>query len=555
MRVGLRSIYQPHQIQQGFVEVIGHNVYYTRFKLRLSKIMICVLCTHMVTVMGASETDVLIAGAGPAGLVLAIELARRGIGFRLIEKTKMAAIGSRGRGISPRSQEIFEDLGTLEGLIAVGGRYPPIHIYDGNKVVSRQLNDERASSPREPYANALMVAQTQTEAVLRGRLAVLGHPVFFGIELIGFEQTAHAVQAKVETITGEETIRARYLVGTDGGRSFVRQTLGIGFAGNTLPICALFGDLEIDNLSTEAWHRWPTAMGGQLSLSPIAQSNAFQMAAQISSGERPDTSDAALQALIAERTGRADLRIRTPTWLSLYQVNIRLAEHYRAGRVLIAGDAAHVHPPTGGQGLNTSIQDSYNLGWKLASVLNGAPNSLLDTYEAERRPIGADVIELSMGLLRAMGEGQMQRGRDVQQLDLNYRGSQLARELRQNPGQLQAGDHVSDARLLERGNPIRLFDVLQGPHLTLLGYDVPEDALRAFRDFRQMTTKSVTHSKSTRSADLIDFDDQFRDGHGLSAGTFVLIRPDGYVGLMADATDKNAVSEYLRNLTHLNSSN
>ncbi len=184
-----------------------------------------------------------------------------------------------------------------------------------------------------------------------------------------------------------------------------------------------------------------------------------------------------LEALIAQRTGRKDIRVRAVTWASAYNMNARLADRYSSGRVYLAGDAAHIHPPTGGQGLNTSIQDSYNLGWKLAAVLGGAPASLLATYETERRPIAAEVLGLSTKLLDALQQrGAMRRGRDTHQLDLGYPDSPLSLsrplDLRQHQPNVLPGDRAPDAPCLGKaGQPVRLFQLFAGPHWTLLGYE------------------------------------------------------------------------------------
>src|SRR5690606_14690511 len=151
---------------------------------------------------------------------------------------------------------------------------------------------------------------------------------------------------------------------------------------------------------------------------------------------------------IVERTGRTDVKLRSVAWASAYAMNARLAERYRVGRVFLTGDAAHIHPPTGGQGLNTSVQDAYNLGWKLAAVLAGAPDTLLDTYEEERRPVAADVLGLSTRLLKDQQEqGGMRRGRDTHQLDIGYPNSSLShQETARTPGP-RAGDRMPDAAL------------------------------------------------------------------------------------------------------------
>jgi 2-polyprenyl-6-methoxyphenol hydroxylase-like FAD-dependent oxidoreductase len=500
--------------------------------------------------MAPFDTDILIVGAGAAGLTLALDLARRGVNFRLVEKNAGPFPGSRGKGLQPRSLEVFEDLGVLADLQAVGGPYPTVVTYEGGQAARTQLHEVQAPTPAEPYGNPLMVPQFQTEAVLRRRLATFGHAPAFGTELMGFEQDADGVTARLRTAEGESTVRARYLVGTDGGRSFVRHALDIGFPGETLPFRAVIGDMPIAGLGFDAWHRWYTP-DAQLALCPLAGTDLFQMVAQMGN-EMPDevtpTWDL-VRDIVRERTGRDDLVVGEPTWLSTLRVNLRLADRYRVGRVFIAGDAAHVHPPTGGQGLNTSVQDAYNLGWKLAAVLRGAPDSLLDSYEAERRPIAAHVLGLSGRLLGQMGKAEgMRRGRETRELDLSYRDGPLATEIRAAPGGVAAGDRAPDAPCQAAdGTATRLFDIFQGPHFTLLGYGIDRDTLGSDWPER-VKAFTVAAQGSGHAADPLD--DALADNGGhitqaydLTPGTLVLVRPDGYIATLADGVD--AIRDWL----------
>ncbi|MFS2021473.1 FAD-dependent monooxygenase, partial [Massilia sp. CT11-108] len=223
-------------------------------------------------------------------------------------------------------------------------------------------------------------------------------------------------------------LRARYVVGTDGGRSTVRHLLGIGFPGKTLGVRALVADVALTGLARDAWHRFNgDDMARRLEVCPLAGTDLFQVQAPVPPEGDVDLSAQALDALVRDRTGRDDVHVASVSWASAYTMNARLADRYRVGRVFLAGDAAHTHPPTGGQGLNTSVQDAYNLGWKLAAVLAGAPDDLLDTYEAERRPLAAAMLQLSTALLDAARRGgEMRRGRETRQLDLAYPDSPLA---------------------------------------------------------------------------------------------------------------------------------
>ena len=488
--------------------------------------------------------DVLVVGAGAAGLTLAIELARRGVTFRLIDKLDGPFRGARGKGIQPRSQELFEDLGILDRLVAAGGLYPPQRAYraDGTYEESQAVEPE-APSPHEPYKLPLLVPQFITEAVMRERLAELGggRPQF-NCELKSFEQDGDGVTATIASPAGEETIRVRYLVGADGGRSFVRHALGIGFPGKTLGVRAVVADVVLDGLARDAWHRFNEgSMGKQMSLCPLpgAGTPLFQLQAPIPLEGEIDLSPEGLTAMVAERTGRRDIVIRSVSWASAFNMSARLADRYRDGRIFIAGDAAHVHPPTGGQGLNTSVQDAYNLGWKLASVVAGAPDALLATYEEERRPLAAQVLGLSTSLLEAAKRGSMRRGRETRQLDLGYPESSLAMEEPARKGGVLAGDRAPDAPVFgAAGVPTRLFTLFAGPHWTLLVYEADRLSFIAPRSGLRI------HAVGSRG-DIVDNDGLVRAAYRLSPGDCVLVRPDGYIGAIVSQNHASALEGYL----------
>ncbi|MGY2372902.1 FAD-dependent oxidoreductase [Pseudomonas sp. SDO524_S393] len=486
-----------------------------------------------------SVVDVLICGAGAAGLTLAIDLARRGIGVRLIEKNAQPFHGSRGKGIQPRSQEVFEDLGVLERLMAAGGVYPTERRYrDDGTCIDADFTEGRVPTPAEPYQLPLMVPQFLTERVLRERLLELGGRPEFGCELIGFVQDAEGVTARLSSASGEESLRARWLVGADGGRSFVRHALDIGFPGKTLGVRALVADVELSGLSREAWHRFGDAdPQRQIAVCPLAGTELFQIQAPVPLDAEVDLSAPGLTALVAQRTGRDDIQVRAVSWASAYTMNARLADHYRVGRVLLVGDAAHIHPPTGGQGLNTSVQDAYNLGWKLASVSRGAPDALLDTYEQERRPVAASVLGLATRLLGAMKDGDMRRGREVQQLDLGYAGSALALQTSARSGARMAGDRAADAPLTgASGQPQRVFDLLRGPQWTLLAFEAPRGLVAPRPGL------AIHHVGA--GDELIDAQGHLQRAYGLAKGDWMLVRPDGYLAGIVASREVDSLEAY-----------
>ncbi len=486
------------------------------------------------------SADVLICGAGAAGLTLAIELARRAIPFRLIEQMQEPFRGSRGKGIQPRTQEIFEDLGVLDRVVAAGGLYPPQCEYrdDGSVAVS-DVVEIRPSTHAEPYQIPLLVPQFLTERVLRERLCELGHQVEYGVQLIGFEQDETGVTARI-TEAGQETVeRFHFLVGADGGRSFVRQTLEIGFPGKTLGVRALVADVELEGFSRNFWHRFGEGdMSRQIAICPLEGTDMFQIQGPVALEGDVDLSAEGLTTTIRDRSGRPNATVTSVSWASAFHMNARLADRYRVGRVFLAGDAAHTHPPTGGQGLNTSVQDAYNLGWKLAAVLAGAPDALLDSYEAERRPIAAQMLGLATSLLEAAKAGSMRRGREVNQLDLGYPTSPLSMENPPRQNGALAGDRAPDAILQgAAGQPVRLFDLIRGAHWTLIGHEVEAGSGPDPRHNLHM------HRTGPRG-DLIDIGAELKTHYGLYSGEWVLVRPDGYIGAIVAAGALQSLEPY-----------
>ncbi|HEY1546505.1 MAG TPA: FAD-dependent oxidoreductase [Kofleriaceae bacterium] len=477
-----------------------------------------------------SQTDVVICGAGATGLVLAIELARRGVAFRVLDKLAEPFAGSRGKGIQPRTQEIFDQLGVLDRVVAAGGEYPIQRTYaDDGSYSDERVVEAGPATPDEPYHLGLLVPQFRTEAVLRERLAELGHVAEFGREVVALDQTGGGVTARV----GDgEAIHARYLVGADGGRSFVRHALGIEFPGKTLGVRAVVADVELDGIGADAWHRFHEGdMSSQLSLCPLPGTAMFQIQAPIPLDGDFELSRTALEAFVRARSGR-DLHVRAVHWASAFHMNARLADRYRAGRVLLAGDAAHVHPPTGGQGLNTSVQDAYNLGWKLAAVIAGKPAALLDSYEAERRPVAQAMLGLATKLLDAATRGDRRRGREVHQLDIGYPDSPLAFEQVQR--NVLAGDRAPDAPIRGAGGqPRRLFELF-GAHWTAIGWHAAPIRARANLHVHAF------------GRDLVDDRGHFAHAYALEPGDWLLVRPDGYIG--AIARDAAAIDRYLQPL-------
>ncbi|QYN25172.1 FAD-dependent monooxygenase [Amycolatopsis sp. DSM 110486] len=468
------------------------------------------------------DTTVLIAGAGPTGLTLAIELARRDVAVRLIDKASAFFNGSRGDGLQPRTLEVFEDLGVLDAVLAAGSPQYPMKVYlDGEFVQERWMSDTVEPTPAVPYPNIWFLGQSQTEGILRERLSSFGVQVELGVGLEGFTQSSSGVTASLST---GETVEAAYLVGADGGKSFVRKALGIPFEGTTdESIRMLLGDVQASGLSHDSsyWFAPASSPMSGVAFTPLAGTPHFQFGAPLGDGDLAvETSLPALQARLDSVSG-GGIQLFDLAWSTVWRPNIRLAASFRVGRVFLAGDAAHVHPPTGGQGLNTGVQDAYNLGWKLAS----GSADLLDSYEPERRAVAARVLGISTALMEKYTDGDEdahRRGSETQQLDVGYRGGPLAGA---GAGSLRAGDRAPDAPLVDaNGKSMRLFELFRGPHAAELVFGSGVVGSSEVPGYRILPAGSVASGP-----DLVDAGGHAYAAYEAAAGRRVLVRPDGYV--------------------------
>ncbi|AXG81564.1 FAD-dependent monooxygenase [Streptomyces paludis] len=474
-----------------------------------------------------ADIDVLVAGAGPTGSALAADLQRRGLRVRIVNKAPHAFEGSRAKGIQPRTQEVFEDLGVLREAHAEGGPYPLAGLHLGPVAVPWKMQQRNKPTPDVPYPNILLLPQHRTDALLHRLLGRLGLRIEYGVALEGFEQDTDGVTA---TLSTGERVRSKYLVGADGGASAVRTATGLGFAGETDDSDkTLIIDGTIDGLSHDRWHMWPRASAGAC---PLPHSDQFQVMIRLKPGDSPDLEHGALADRFYALVG---LKLRDITWTSVFRPNVRLVEHYRLGRVFLAGDAAHVHTPAGAQGLNTGVQDAYNLGWKLGQTIAGAPDSLLDSYEAERLPIAAKVLGKSSELYESLRDHRvagLKRGDEERQLSLSYRGGPLAPEDAPATKTLRVGDRAPDSPCSTRDTG-RLFDLLRGPHFTLLAFGpAAAEALPHLRwpaEGAELRRYEVRGGRGTDSGHITDDTGQLADIYGVHGDALILIRPDGYI--------------------------
>lgn len=470
-----------------------------------------------------NHTTVLIIGAGPVGLTLACELARRKVSFRIIERSAVPPHSSRAKALQPRSLEILNDLGIAEALMEVGHTGLPYRKFNGSQLIGET---PRNDFPRDDtrYPKILLLPQYKVEEALRAKLTGLGGTIEWATELAAFTLTDNGVTCCLENPNWSEELTCNYMVACDGGKGTTRKKLGINFVGETHQQEQLWvGDVEVKGLKPDAWYNWlsPT-FGLAFALFPFKNSNSWQLQAVMLSdadGNIPAPTLEGFNQLFKERTQMEGVTFTNSTWQSIYRVNVRRADKYRVGNAFIAGDACHVHSIAGGMGMNTGIQDAYNLGWKLAAVINGeAGDQLLDTYAEERIPIADWLLSTTSERQRVMfnaattGKGSFDTlaTNDTTQLNLHYRDSSLTVKGAASQSGLHAGDRAPDAALADGS---WLSDQLSGTEWKLLLFGNPP-------------FDTIKHVK------IINADDKgLIKAYGLSDG-MVLIRPDGYIALI-----------------------
>lgn len=345
-----------------------------------------------------TSTEVLIVGAGPTGLSLALGLAMRGVPFLLVDRLAEGQSISRAAVLHARTLECLEVTGVVPRLVAQGLRVQRACVYDRD----RRLLSLEFGALATAYPFLLMLPQDQTETVLRDRLLDLGGGVVRPVEILGLSARPDGVLAKVATGDGATagTIRARWIVGCDGMHSIVRQRAGIGFAGGRYQESFILADVRLSGRLGPEEVRLFLSQRGMMLMAPLP-GHRFRIVATVDdSPERPEQAD--IQRLIDERGPAAAVeRVESVLWSSRFRIHHRVADRFRKGRVLLAGDAAHVHSPAGGQGMNVGIQDALALAPALAAAYGGGnADVVLRRYEAARRPVAEDVVRLTDRMTR-----------------------------------------------------------------------------------------------------------------------------------------------------------
>ncbi|MET0343101.1 MAG: FAD-dependent monooxygenase [Polyangiales bacterium] len=470
-----------------------------------------------------TEHGVVIAGGGPTGLMLAGELALAGVDVVVVERRADPSLpGSRAGGLHARTLEVLAQRGIADRFVAQG---------QVAQVATFAMAPLDLSDFPTRYNHGLALWQERIEHILAAWVAELGVPILRGVEVVGFSDDAESITVRT---SDDRALRAQYLVGCDGGRSLVRKLSGIDFPGWEASTSFLIAEVKMATAPVLGIRRDARGIHG---IGPLDAERVRAVLSEpcVVSGDAP-TLDQLREALVAAYG--TDFGVHSPTWLSRFTDATRQAASYRRGRVLLAGDAAHVHSPAGGQGLNLGVQDAVNLGWKLAQVVHGtSPDSLLDTYQTERHPVAARMLEATMAItalnrgdartmalhavlsdVLKMEEPRKRYAAMMSGLDIHY-------EL--GAGHPLRGRRMPDLEVELADGPRRVYTLLHDARPVLLHFGAPGGLdIAAWADRVQRVDAGYAGAWELPVLGTV------------AAATAVLIRPDGYVAWVGSGTDE-----------------
>ena len=497
-----------------------------------------------------AQTDVLIIGAGPTGLVLALWLARLGVRVRIVDKTAEPGTTSRALAVQARTLELYQQLDLTEAVVAKGHRVPAVNLWVKGEAVAR-LPFERVGSNLTPYPFLHIFPQDQHERLLIERLGAFGVEVERRTELINFADRENGITARLRGPGGQQVdCEAKYIAGCDGARSTVREAIGTGFPGGTYRQVFYVADVEAAGPAANGELHVDLDEADFLGVFPLAGEGKARLIGTVRD-ERADRADTLTFKDVSDRAiNHLKVQVNKVNWFSTYHVHHRVTQHFRKGRAFLLGDAAHIHSPAGGQGMNTGIGDAINLAWKLAAVIAGrAPDKLLDSYEAERIGFARRLVATTDRVFSfATSEGRLAdflrtrvaplliprviafepvrefMFRTVSQIMLNYRNGPLSRG---TAGHVHGGDRLPWARVDGADNFATLATLDWQVHV----YGAAKAELAAWC--------------AAQNVPLHVFD--WRPAHemaGLGRDALYLLRPDTYVALADGAGAADVLERY-----------
>ena len=511
--------------------------------------------------MSTLNTDVIIIGAGPTGLTLACQLIRYGIDFVVVEKNETVTRFSKAIGVQARTLEIYDQIGLADTAIERGTIANRFRLIEGGEVRG-EMHLRNFGTGLSEYPFMLLLEQSRNEELLYEFIRKHNHDVLWNTELLNFAQDANGVTAEVKTAGGEsQTIKAKYLVGCDGAKSAVRRDLGLTFEGSTFERLFYVADARVE------WDQPHDAIHVALARDvftaffPMPGEDRYRVIGTFPEGKSEEDGEVVYEEIEREIKERAELSLEMSDvrWFSLYKVHSRRVNKFSEGRCFVAGDAAHIHSPAGAQGMNTGIQDAYNLAWKLALVCKGsAKPSLLDTYNEERLANAKRLLDSTdrffefaagsnwlmafirttifppiAGFVAGLEPVSKRVFPLISQIGINYREASLSQHVDDEPDSVKAGDRlpyflVDDASI---------FDKLKEPkfHLLLFSNDAREDVCAEIQRQHGELVDCYVIPLSSRVSEIFEIEKEFS----------VFVRPDNYIAFISGEITPSQVSGYL----------